>query len=483
MIKVKLRQVKSQEPKWNINYNQRASLLNTFPLFKINSGNASDVDWLPIWEIIGDISKQKTEYQERLRDSFNKSLLGHHNNGSNNLKLIDNIFRNSDIKVSKWSANEFGQNITKLFYGGSIFTNTNHPLNYYSTGNIVMIYYQIYFQLISIFATTKLKYPTILIDEAEIHLHHKMVDQWYDLLSSLPSTVFSIVSTHSSRLIKNVIIKENQSTIVQVKLANRYSIYKQLELFNNIDDRHRYVLTDEHANSYFSKIILFVEGPSEIELFTNHYLKKSFNILNVVDVYQSMTNDVLDKIISPVQIQSEIPYVILVDSDKIFMTKLLPNENKFKIFFHKKSILSKLNHKKEKFEVFGYNNTPKINDSTLFRRITKANEKLSFNYYNDTYDNVICKDIYLRNSLQMMQYYLNRKNIQFYRTTLEGALINKSTLRYIKMFILSNFEHKNSGPRTQAFINGIGKINQAVSDNIRMYKSDHIRMYKLDIIL
>ena len=78
----------------------------------------------------------------------------------------------------------------------------------------------------------------------------------------------------------------------------------------------KYRVEDDHINSYFSRCILFVEGETELELFSNPYIKMLFPKFRSVDVFKAMSDTPILNIMNPQLSKSQTPYVCLIDIDK-----------------------------------------------------------------------------------------------------------------------------------------------------------------------
>lgn len=101
-----------------------------------------------------------------------------------------------------------------LLRQGSGFEKAGHNLSYYSTGTNSLQYISLYLNAIFHLTRSKLKEPLLLLDEPELHLHHSYIDQLCALLTAPHSSVNTIISTHSSRLLRNFIQKERQTAFI-----------------------------------------------------------------------------------------------------------------------------------------------------------------------------------------------------------------------------------------------------------------------------
>lgn len=125
-----------------------------------------------------------------------------------------------------------------------------------------------------------------------------------------------LISTHSSRLTKNLIIECDTILLYNVKLVNRYSLVYRMKRFPQYSPTSKYRVADDHINAYFSRVNLFVEGETELELFSNPYLRILFPKLKKIDVFKAVSEKPVLNIMNPQLSNSQIPYLCLIDIDK-----------------------------------------------------------------------------------------------------------------------------------------------------------------------
>lgn len=139
---------------------------------------------------------------------------------------------------------------------------------------IEYFYLELLLRAIDAISKSKLKEPIILLDEPEISLHPRLIDELSDALISTNSKMSILLSTHSSRLTKNLIISAEEIALYDVRLTEKYSTAYKMKLFPQYSPTSTTRVTDDHVNSYFSRSILFVEGESELELFSNRIFRE-----------------------------------------------------------------------------------------------------------------------------------------------------------------------------------------------------------------
>jgi len=237
-----------------------------------------------------------------------------------------------------------------------------------------------------------------------------------ELLSFSKNTQL-ILSTHSSRLIRNVLKSNADSSIFHVFADRQYTNIKKM---NTIEDKkEKYRITEKEANYYFSKFILFVEGESELQLFQNEILLKLFPDLRNIDIAPGCSNDVILNLSLPTKRNTNIPYVLLLDLDKIIAHNKMTN--KFSIRHRIKiNPLSSENdklHEREKF-FYGskrfrtYNNRKRIN---AIVNECKFHFDKNWFYIND--------DLFFELKEVIHEYSLEY-NVFTLDTTIEGVIIN-----------------------------------------------------------
>ena len=168
----------------------------------------------------------------------------------------------------------------------------------------------------TIIKSKKIKFQTIIIDEAEISLHHKYIDKLSENIIDKSKKIQFILSTHSSRLLKNILKEESDNRkVFSLKYKNKYTQCTEMKLLD--DQREITFIQDEHVNCYFSSMIILVEGESELELLNNKYLKIMYPILTNIDIIKAESNRVIENSILPNKRKYKTPYLIVIDMDKI----------------------------------------------------------------------------------------------------------------------------------------------------------------------
>lgn len=343
---------------------------------------------------------------------------------SKKLKGISSIFDAADVNVRKDTSSAYAKNLAKIFFTGETITQSGKQLEYYSTGTSSVKYIELLLRAIDEITKTKLKEPIVLIDEPEISLHPNFIDELTDTLLEISNKVCFIISTHSSRLTKNLIMNSDMIALYRVRLVDKYTSVQPMKLFAQYSPVSKYRVTDDHVNSYFSRAILFVEGETELELFSNPFLKILFPSLKYIDIFQAMTQTPVLNIMYPLKNKNQTPYICLIDLDKT-----ISYNNERKRFGLKNEFFSDSNKECMQFK-------NKKDKSTYIyhqrKRINAMKEKLHIHYFKPYMSS---SDINYFEFVQAIQKYMLNYNFFVLSTTIEGSLINKSTIEQALCYI------------------------------------------------
>lgn len=429
-IYVELIKIKEMPIKWNIkSYSDREILYNIFPFYYVETRDINFKSWERIWEDIGDYLKLEKTNEIELQKKLLENIDDKENIAvSKKLKYLQNIFDKSEIQVQNYTPKQYATAMAQMYFKGENFQISQHKPNYFSDGTNSFNYINILIDIISIIKINKIKFPVIIIDEPEISLHHKYIDKISEKIIENDKSQY-IIATHSARLLKNI-LRDNKETnnIIHLKYENKYTICSHMKLFD--DERQNTVINDEHASSYFANMLLLVEGESELQLFNNYYLKEIFPILKNIDIIKAATDNVIKKGLLPDERNYSIPYLIIIDMDKVMVCK--PKENKF--VPNKKDGYFK-EYKKEKY----YYSDKRLMTYQLRKRIKGMMEKCRFHYILPFYS---CTDNNYYELIKNIKEYFLQYNIFVNSTTIEGVLINEYNMD--KFWKFYNLKYKPS---------------------------------------
>lgn len=476
-VVLELSQVKGQPVRWNYGYEERSIIKSLFPLFYIDTRSLDIDKWEHLWDIIGELGKVSNSERKTLEAKINGILLDKDCEISKKMHDISKLFEESNVDIKLATPKDFASTLAKVFFSGDKIQQGGRNLGYYSTGTNSAKYIELMIKAIDEISKSKLKEPVILLDEPEISLHPQLIDELSDTMSEVGEKLCFLISSHSSRLTKNLIIDYRHIALFNIRLVSKYSDIVKMKLFPQYSPNSIPRVTDDHVNSYFSRAILFVEGETELEIFANPYLHILFPTLHIIDVYKALSEKPVLNIMHPQKNQTSIPYLCLIDMDKAvgynintkkYFTRgeyISRNPQEQLLFRSKHSNVSYLYHQRKRIEAMA--------------------NKLHIHYYlpflstNDPVHDVFVDAIHK---------YLRNYNVYTLATTIEGALINKKSFDFSMAFLESqiredsfdNFNNLLSRYQTTDRINLLRIVFDGKSDLWQTYGSIKKRLVTVD---
>ncbi|MBN4056542.1 MAG: hypothetical protein COA82_07000 [Alkaliphilus sp.] len=277
------------------------------------------------------------------------------------------------------------------------------------------------------------KNPIILIDEIEIGMHPQFIDLLTDNLSEFNNDSTNLfISTHSPIFVSNLIKKEIKTSIYRVNCINFSTVIEKMKPLTS--PKYNSLITMNDASCYFANALVFVEGASEIQLFQNKHIQRLFPKLRYVDIYPFDSNNTKLSLVKPEVVNYNIPYLLLVDMDKIInYTK----HDRFKI--NSDELVNPLSssrvEKLEKMMFFQANrDSRKLSTYHLKQYISNVMSKSTFRLVSDGY--------YFRDRLFEKLIHLIRHYCLYYKvfpvaTTIEGVIINTNNTDKTLSWIIS----------------------------------------------
>jgi len=432
---VELKKIKEIPIKWNIqSVEKRQMIYNIFPFYFADVRDLNLVKWDDLWLKIGDLVKVEEETSENIRKNILNIIDNDYENTYKLHRKFDILTRalnNANIGINKYSPKQFGASLAKTYFEGERFIYSEEELSYFSSGTNSFNYINLLIEITNAIRIKKIKFPTIIIDEPELGLHHKFIDMLTEKILYNTKKIQFILCTHSARMVKNI-FKDNTvlSNVINLKYKDKYTTCTKM---NNLDEnRELTFITDEYVNSYFSKMFLLVEGESELELFNNRYLKELYPMLKSIDILMGAGNEVASKIMLPQNRNYKTNYLIIKDMDKVL-----------KIEKENKSIKNQFSIEKDAFiysdkERFYYTNK-RENTLQVRNRIKAMTKKCKFHYELPFYS---CKDTNYYELMKIIKQYFLNYNTFIVRTTTEGLLVNYDNYhifwRFLKQKKLKN---------------------------------------------
>ncbi|MGH2318610.1 retron Eco8 family effector endonuclease [Planococcus sp. SE5232] len=422
ILELKLNQSKTGEKKFNIeSYEVRKIIKNLFPLYIIKTREINLIDWETIWDVVADIGRFPQKKDKDIKEAIEKSF-PQINKKTNKtyLDVIRETIAGNGIEIKTSNINS---GLYQFLIGGNSFTYDKKDLEHYSDGLNSFNYIKIFLKLINLIPGFKIKYPIILIDEPEIGLHPKYIDQLAELFIESNSKIRIILATHSSRLLKTLMSENKDVNLYHLKLVDNYTICNKMNYLLNLKGKN--LITEEEASYFFSEAIAFVEGISELELYHHKRLNELFPTLKRISFYSFDSNNQKLKVIHPKEKDLSIPYLTIVDSDKIFTYDYSTSKINF---LTKSSIYNPFadtNMQKKEIFHYGQKRTDTLHVRNQILRVTK-----NVNFYFDDYWGILKgKNIYHEELLNLINRYCLEYSVFPVKTTLEGCLINRQTIK------------------------------------------------------
>ena len=264
-------------------------------------------------------------------------------------------------------------------------------LKEYSNGTNAFNYILFLIEILNLIKHYKLKEPIVILDELEISLHNVMVDA---------QEVQVFLSTHSSRCVKDILEEDLDCMIYHIALKKHYSKAKRVKNLSKHEFRERVVISESYTNTCFSKMLINVEGETE--------LKEIFPYLKNLEIVKGMSNQTISNLVAPNRRNYQTPCISLIDMDKLLTWK---DGNRFEF-----KVPKDWNKEKEGY-YYG-----KKRKNTLYLR---------FWYYLPLYS---CEDLNYQELLEGIRTYCGNYNYFVWKTTIEGALITEENLEMFEEF-------------------------------------------------
>ncbi|PEQ56894.1 hypothetical protein CN470_29360 [Bacillus cereus] len=437
-LTIKLLINKKGKKKWfpSLPFELRKVLKTIYPFYFITTNNYNQNNWETMWEMIGELAKVPSFNIEEDLGDFLEETYG--SSFARILKIIEKELEDANIIVDSYTNQEKFLTAVKLQLGGEKLQFKYKDLSFFSEGTNSFNYLKLFCSLVNKIAEQKLKIPLLLMDEPEVGLHPKYIDNlMIDLLKNTNKNQI-FIATHSSRIIKNIIKMTKDYNILHAILEDDYTNITVVNQFK--DHRVKNILSDEEASYYFSDKIVFVEGDTELELFNNHNLLELFPYLRTVDFYSFKASTVNLSTIHPKARNTQIPFLIIVDNDYIFKI----NQDGFaQIKKGGKDYLNPLDadrfekeHIKEPFH-FG-------DSSNLYYLRKKINELEVENRYSYNRYWFTVYGLHFKKFKEHIKKYCIKYNVYPVSTTIEGALINDYNLDLFKVWLISRHPNESN---------------------------------------
>lgn len=424
VVVLTMTQYKQDSVHWSHSYELRSIIQITHPAYFIDARNIELTNWKNLWDIIGDLAN--TYKINDVDFSYGEIFPGSEKEVfDKNIRLLADELKNMGIQISKEQGKNRIISLYQLELGGIEFMYNEERLDFFSDGTNAGNYIRLLSFLVFRIAQQKVKKPLIVIDEPEIGLHPRLIDQLIKKMLHYSKNVSFVISTHSPRIVKNT-LKENGS-IYKINRLEHYTEHHKITPLD--DDRAKNIVSEKEASFYFADKLLFVEGVTELELFNSNLLKEVFPVLNTIDIVSTDSNDVVLELINPSKMNLGIPYLILIDSDKVFSWVKNKDNQRYNLKFKTGQVYNPITDE----EIIE-------NENMLYRTTTYSNQLLNArsklkdmeNKLEVTFQdniNVFCNESYKKfiKLVCLINFYTLHYNIYSVKYTIEGALINSNT--------------------------------------------------------
>ncbi|MCM3711686.1 retron Eco8 family effector endonuclease [Sporosarcina luteola] len=424
-----LTQTKRKGLIWNLPYKYRYLIHNSHPFYFISTHETDFQKWDFVWEIIGSLGNI-FDYEEST--SFDKVFSGRAaENFGENINYIEEVFERSGYSLQKESNRSQLSSLYKLALRGSKVNQHGFELKYFSSGTNSLNYLKLMITLVEKLEKEKLKSPIIIIDEPELGLHAQYIDELKELLFSTEGIQF-FVSTHSARYLAEAM--RNEKSVYKFYFENEYS--GLIKIPKLTDSRSRIIFSENEASLYLSSFILFVEGQSELEVFSNPRIRALFPILKKVGVSQTLTNSVLLQSLNPTKMNLPIPFLLVADIDKVLGNKNHQDQEKketFKVLIKKKEEYSPLNKDYKRNLILNFISNRWLFDIIHKRILSYENNEFQIDVELGTI-NEQSREQYEK-MIQDLKRYYEYFGVYLMFPTLEAALINEKNMQdFISVF-------------------------------------------------
>ena len=427
-IELTMTQFRNGEIKWNI---EDADICNAlkiaFPVYYIDTRRLDLHTWDRLWRIISDLSatsteKNKSDCQKILDETFEK-IYGRKYVSSK--EIIEKSFNQYSIELDPYNFEDKYKNAFSMRFGGDHFIYDGHSLDYYSDGTSSFNYLRLLISLIPQISDISCKIPLILIDEPELGLHGALISDLVNCIGdNLHKNQFCIISTHSPILIAELCSSNINYSLYKINRKGLYSETRKMNTELLSLKKHR--VSTRETECYFFDTLVYVEGETERQLFTNNRILELFKNLRKIRFYSFDNNEPKLKAVHSHLLNLGVPFFLLIDMDKILSYS--STRSRFKI--SKDYLFNPIsNPNNEKADLFrSYRPTRRMNPTAIRTEIKRL---LESPYTLGTNKNYIDNPSY--NSLiELIMDYCKRHNIIVNWSTIEGSLI---TYENIDIFI------------------------------------------------
>lgn len=452
-------------------------VLRFFPVYMVQTKCVDINAWSELWDVVTDIAitgikEDKNIVWGRLKDNFEKIY------GSKYAKVIDivdNAIKREQLSINERDFKKRFKNALMSNFGGEMFMFDDQRVDYYSDGINTLKYLSLLLKLLSELSTLSWKEVMIILDEPEISLHLQFIEELASVIVVAAAKVNFLIATHSTRLISTLLSETTDEFKVicnQVCVRNGYTYIRLIS--DIVKDKEKYLMRDNEAESYFADALVFVEGQTEIQLLKNKNIVKLFPKLKKVTIYNTNSNDSTTELIHPSYNNPAIPFLILIDMDKVL--NYSKPKNRFYISKSNHVVNPLCNDSIKAKEKYLYYSSKKKATYIQRKKVQRYLEKeiCANKFYNDSkiYDNLI---------MEVKKYCKAYRTIVF-KTTIEGAIVCKESLNVFYEWLKNYWGDTEYGKYYQE-VSGYDIYGQiSIARGVFHGKTDYLFKFRKDMV-
>lgn len=443
---------------WSTKNNAEIDLIGyLFPFFEIETRHINLYDWDKLWELVSRLKSFKVSNisKEEIVNFINDKISPSSNAYRDFTSKIQDI-----TKVSSYSYREKVLNYVKIGLNGQKFNIGGNDLKTQSDGTNSFEYLSLFLELLISLTRREYISPVVYIDEPEVGLHPKanerLIYELYQTYESFKKTKDAFekgkystplpklfFATHSANITKHIIkyFRENHQILHFKMEDNRTRVGVMRSTYE--DRRFLNIFSDNEARLFFSDIILFVEGDTELEAFSNFSLSKKFVHLNQVEIYQASSNVYLENL-NPNRSKLSIPYYYLFDRDKTIQYEIHGRQCKVMLQGNGKLFNLKDKNIDEEIKYYKKGYSSEYREQVISLMAIKSAEGTYLTFNNKTLDFDNLSKAYNDQLMLDIDNYLLKKNIIILRSTFEECLINEHSISLFLLWLqeVNGIDHK-----------------------------------------
>lgn len=431
LIKLTMTQNRDGTIMWNIRDRAvRGIIKNLFPFYYIDTRHLDLYSWSWLWKIINDLSATKPQVEpdkfNQIIDTAFSEVYGKKYTDSKN--ILSKCFDDNLITLDKYHFENRLANAFAMRFGGDHFLINERTLDFYSDGTNSVQYLKLLTSLIPQISVTSCKFPIIIVDEPEIGLHNSFIREYIDCVcNNIKSNAFLFISTHSPKIIEELALRKTKYELYKVEVFRLHSILKKMNLSWLKNENAR--ISIKETECYFSDYLVYVEGETELQLFSNERILSLYPQIKKIHFYSFDSNDARLKNAHSGSLNLGIAYKVIIDMDKI--VTYIKNSSKFKL--KSDSLVCPIkNNQKNPSDLYRYYNQHTQVDMISLRKKIESLLKLSYSPSSGLH--YFCDNNY-SSLVQSIKSYCEFYNVIVNKTTIEGELITSENLDKFMLYL------------------------------------------------